>query len=231
MAFDLDSLKDKLDGAMLDKLRAHVDELSTRAETAEDKARKAAKESIDGRKTLKAERDAAFERLGVSTLEELEALPEAKGQAEAAKQLEAKLKKAEKERDEALAASAEATTKFKGLSREQQMRAATDGLDFKNLGDVLVLAERRIVEEGDELLFTTDEGKKVPLKDGFAWFAKTRPDYVKPSGDGDGGSGFKGAKPGGGGKPATKPERKDYPDEPAFYRASAAFAREQAATT
>lgn len=204
MPFDLDSLKDKLDGATLDKLRSHVDELSTRAETAEDKARTAAKESIAGRKTLKAERDAAFEKLGVSTLDELEALPDAKGQADAVKQVETKLKKAERERDEAIQARDQATGTLKGLTREQSIAQALEGLKFKNPADVRVLLQSRVVEEGDELRFRTDDGKLVPLKDGAAWFAKTRPDYVEAQGDGGQGSGFKGTPgAGGGGKEKT----------------------------
>ena len=74
MSFDLDTLKDKLPGETLDKLRAHVDDLSTRAETAEEKSRKAAKEHIDGRKTQKATLDKAMAKLGVETAEELDAL-------------------------------------------------------------------------------------------------------------------------------------------------------------
>lgn len=232
MPFDLDSLKDKLDSATLDKLKSHVEDLSTRAETAEGKARTAAKESIDGRKALKAERDAAFERLGVATLEELEALPDAKGQADALKQVDAKVKKLERENAELKTASDTATGRLKALQRDATLAAAMDGLKFKHPADVRALLAPRLVEEGEDLLFKTDEGKLVPLKDGAAWFAKTRPDYVEASDAGGKGSGFRGTGGAGGGdKPAKKPERKDYPDEPAFYRASAAFASEQAAAT
>lgn len=200
MPFDFDKLKGKtLDDAMLSEIKTAFEAESTRAETAEDKARKAAKESISHRTTLKAERDAAFEKLGVSTMEELEALPEAKGQAEAAKQLESKLKKAERERDDAIKARDQAAGTLKGLTREQSIAQALDGLKFKNPADVRVLLQSRVVEEGDELRFKTDDGKLVPLKEGAAWFAKTRPDYVEPSGDGGGGSGFKGSKGAGGG--------------------------------
>jgi len=200
MPFDLDSLKDKLDGETLTKLRSHVDELSTRAETAEEKARKAAKESIDGRKTLKAERDKAFEKLGITDADELDALTDAKGQGEATKQLEAQVKKLTRERDEAVAARETLGGEIKGMKKNAVLAAAIQEHKFKNPADVQVLLEKRLVEEGEELLFRTDDGKSVPIKDGAAWFAKTRPDYIEAQGDGGQGSGFKGTGGGGGGK-------------------------------
>lgn len=198
MPFDLDTLKDKLDSEMLAKLRAHVEELGTRAETAEDKARTAAKESIEGRKKLKAERDKAFEKLGISEADELDALPEAKGQGEATKQLEAQIKKLTRERDEAVQAREALGGEVKGMKRNAALSEAIQGHKFKNPADVQVLLQSRLVEEGDDVRFKTDDGKLVPLKDGAAWFAKTRPDYVEAAGGDSGGSGFKGSGEGGG---------------------------------
>lgn len=203
MPFDLDTLKDKLDSATLDKLRAHVDELGTRAETAEEKARKAAKESIDGRKTLKAERDKAFEKLGISEADELDSLPDAKGQGEATKQLEAKVKALTRQLDEATQARDQLGGEIKGMKRNAALAEAIQGHKFKNPADVQVLLQSRLVEEGDQTLFKTDDGKLVPVKDGAAWFAKTRPDYIEPAGGSGGGSGFKGAG-GGSGKTVTR---------------------------
>lgn len=205
---DLDKLKGAtLDDKTLDTLKAYVGELSTRAETAEEKARKAAKESIDGRKTLKAERDRAFEKLGIATAEELDTLPDGKGAGEAAKQLEAKLTKLQRERDEMAKAAEELGGQVKGMKRESAIAGALEGLGFKNPADVRVLIERRVVEEGDDFLFKTDDGKLVPLKDGANWFAKSRPDYVRPSDAGGQGSGFKGTEgAGGGAKTRTRAE-------------------------
>lgn len=198
MPFDLQTLKDKLDGETLAKLTAHVDELSTRAESAEEKERAAKRESIEGRKKLKAERDKAFEKLGINDPEELESLPDAKGQGEAARQFEAQIKKLTRERDEALQSRDELGGKVKTMTRSQALAEAMQGLRFKNPADVQVLLERRLVEEGDDVLFKTDEGKLVPIKDGAAWFAKTRPDYVEAQENGGQGSGFKGSGGGGG---------------------------------
>lgn len=198
MPFDLTKLKDKLDSAMLAELTSHVDELISRAETAEDKARKAAKESIEGRKTLKAERDKAFEKLGISEADELETLPDAKGQGEATKQLEAQVKKLTRELGEAVKTRDELGGTVKSMKRETALAAALEGHRFKNPADVRVLLQSRVVEEGDDLLFKTDDGKMVPLKDGAAWFATTRPDYVEAKEGGGQGSGFKGAGQSGG---------------------------------
>ena len=204
MPIDLDKYKGKtLDGETLEKLTAELtaDTEATEAlvTAAEEKARKAAKESIEGRKTLKAERDKAFEKLGIDSPDELDTLPDAKGQGEATKQLETRLKKAERERDEALQARDSVTGEVKAMKREASLSQALEGLKFKNPADVRVLLQSRVVEEGDELRFKTDDGKLVPLKDGAAWFARTRPDYVEAADAGGKGSGFKGGAGGNGG--------------------------------
>lgn len=201
---DLEKLKGAtLDDKTFDALKAHVESLAERAETAEGKARKAAQESIDGRKTLKAERDKAFDKLGISTADELDALPDGKGAGEATKQLETQVKKLTRERDDAIAARDSTTGELKSMKRSNLLAQALQGHRFKNAADVQVLLERRLVEEGDEFLFKTDDGKTVSLKDGAAWFAKTRPDYVEPSDGGGQGSGFKGGS-GGAGKTVTR---------------------------
>lgn len=197
---DLTKFKGRtLDDTAMAEISGAVDELKTRAETAEEKARTAQRESIDGRKKLKAERDRAFELLGVSDPSELDSLPDPKGQADAVKQFEAKLKKAERERDEAVTARDQLQGRMTGMRREAEISAAIEGLGFRNPADVRVLLGTRIEAEGEEFRFRTDDGKLVPLKEGAAWFAKTRPDYVQPADAGGQGSGFKGT--GGGGAP------------------------------
>lgn len=216
---DLDKLKGAtLDDKTFEALKAHVEELSTRAETAEGKARTAAKESIEGRKALKAERDKAFDKLGVSTADELDALPDGKGQGEATKQLEAKLAKALRENADLAKARDELGSQVKTMKRESALASALEGQRFKNPADVRVLLQSRVVEEGDDLLFKTDDGKLVPLKDGAAWFAKTRPDYVAAADGGGQGSGFKGTNQGAGGKKTVT--RKELEATPPHERAA-----------
>jgi len=223
---DLEKLKGKtIDDALLGELKAHVEGLEARAETAEGKATKAQKESIDGRKQLKAERDTAFEKLGVTTMEELEALPDAKGQADAVKQIEAKLKKAEA----ALTEEKTAHETLKGeLATERRSTAIAKAAakhNFIDAEDAATLIGSRVKANDDgELMFTGADGKLVKLDDGVAWLAKSKPHLVKPAG-GNGGSGVKPAGQGSG-APAIKPERKDYPNDIEFTKAETKWFRQ-----
>jgi hypothetical protein len=189
---NLASLKGKtVDDELLAQLTDHVASLTARAETAEGKSRTAQKESIDGRKQLKAERDAAFEKLGVSTLEELDAIPDGKGATDAARQLEAKLKKAEREKAEALAALQDVQGKYAKDRRDLAVEKAIASQPFIDAEDARALLERRIKTEGDDFLFETNDGKLVPLTDGAAFIAKTKTHLVKVPAAGKTGSGFK----------------------------------------
>lgn len=59
--------------------------------------------------------------------------------------------------------------------------------------------------EGDEIFFKSDDGKLIPVKDGVAGIAKTRPELLKPTGTG--GAGVRQANAGGaGGKTMTRAE-------------------------
>lgn len=226
---DLEKLKGKtIDDATLAELKAHVDGLETRAETAEGKAKSAQKESIEGRKQLKAERDAAFDKLGVTTMEEIEALPDAKGQADAVKQIETKLKKTEA----ALAEEKTAHEALKGdLATERRSTAIAKAAakhNFIDAEDAATLIGSRVKANDDgELMFTGADGKLVKLDDGVAWLAKSKPHLVKPAG----GNGSTGARPNGnsgsGGGPEKKPERKDYQSDVDFTKAEARFFRSQ----
>lgn len=188
----LEDLKGKtVDDALLAQLVEHVAALTTRAETAEGKARTAQKESIEGRKQLKAERDAAFEKLGVVTLEELDALPNGQGASDAAKQLEAKLKKMEREKAELKAAFDDVQGKYAQDRRDLAIEKAIASQPFIDAEDARALLERRLKTEGDEFLFETNEGKLVPLNDGAAFIAKTKTHLVKAPAAGKTGSGFK----------------------------------------
>lgn len=199
---DIDSLKGKtLDDATHAALVAHVSAISARAETAEEKARKAASESINGRKTLKAERDAAFAKLGIDSVEELDGLPDSKGQAEASKQFEVQLKKLQREHGEAVKARDELAGKLAGEARKRAIAEAVAKHPFIDAEDAAALIGARVQQEGDELLFLGEGGKLVPVSDGAAWMAKTKPHLVKATG-GSGGSGFNG---GGGGAQAKNP--------------------------
>lgn len=191
---DLEALKGKtLDDDTHGKLVAFVAELAGQRDAAR-------KESIDGRKGKDAklkelgDRLQAFaERLGVEVDADLDKLPDAKGQADAVKQYEAKLARVARERDDAIKARDELGGALKTRNRESAIASSLEGHRFRNPSDVRVLIERHVQEEGDDLLFKTEDGKLVPLKEGVAWFAKTRPDYLLPEDAGGQGSGYRGS--------------------------------------
>lgn len=191
---DLDALKGKtLDDKLHGEIVAHVAELTSQRDAAR-------KESIDGRKgkdqkikDLEARLSAVAEWAGIEVDADLAALPALKGQADEKKQADAKIAKLTRELDEARKAHGDLDGKLRGMRRDAAIAGALEGLRFRNPADVRVLLERHVREEGDELLFEAEGGKLVPLKEGAAWFAKTRPEYVHAADAGGTGSGFKGS--------------------------------------
>jgi len=184
---DLDSLKGKtIDDATLDALKKHVGEFSTRAETAEEKARKAAKESIDGRKGKDAAISRLMEALGIDEIDQLDSLPSPKGQADAIKQFEAKLKRAERDLGEKSAALDELTGKYATERRERALAAelARHPVREDRIDDLKALVSMHLHTEGDDILFRGRDGKTAAFADGVAAFVKARPDYLRPAGDG-----------------------------------------------
>lgn len=208
---DLDALKGKtIDDELLGQLKAHVTSLSE----ARDAARQ---ESIKGRRgkdetiTKLTERvEAMAERLGVDPDADLATLPDAKGQAEAARQFEQKLKRLERERDTAVQKHTELTQRLTTEKRNALLATSAGKHGFIDATVAQTLAGARVVQEGDDFLFRTDDGKLVPVDEGFAWMAKSMPFLVKPAGAGGsgggahGGGGFTGV-PGSGGQPQRNP--------------------------
>ena len=195
---DIDQYKGKtLDDSLIEQLKKHLSEKDSRIEAAEEKARKAVKESIDGRKTLKAERDEAFAKLGVETAEELSALPDAKGQADKVAQLDAVNKRLARERDEALKASNELKGQISAARLEKTVAEAVAKHDFLDHSVVSQLVKSSIKQEGEDFLADAG-GKLMPIGDFVAELAKSKPFLVKPTGSG-GGSGFTGGSGGAGG--------------------------------
>lgn len=191
---DLQALKGKtLDDTLLAQLVEHVDGLTAQRDAAR-------KESIEGRKGKDAkikeqsERISALsERLGIEPDADLESLPDARGQAEAAKQVEAKLKRLERERQEFEQKYGELSSKYAQERQSMAIDKALSTQPFVDLDDARAVFSQRVKTEGDDLLFETPEGKLVPLADGAAWLAKTKTHLVRV--EAAGGSGY---RPGGG---------------------------------
>lgn len=184
---DIEKLKDKLGDETFSELKAYVSDLSGQRDTARN-------ESINGRRKLKEDLAAAqalaqkaLEKLGVESADDLETLPDAKGQADALKQLGTKLTRAERERDEARKAAEEATGKYRSSLTRAAVAEAMGGHEFVARDLVETYVSQRLVWEGDELYFKSDDGKPIPVKDGVAGLAKTRPELLKPAGTGGAG--------------------------------------------
>lgn len=184
---DIEKLKDKLGDETFAELKAYVSDLSGQRDTARN-------ESINGRRKLKEDLAAAqalaqkaLEKLGVESADDLDTLPDAKGQADALKQLGTKLTRAERERDEARKAAEEATGKYRSSLTRAAVAEAMGGHEFVARDLVETYVSQRLVWEGDELYFKSDDGKPIPVKDGVAGLAKTRPELLKPAGTGGAG--------------------------------------------
>jgi hypothetical protein len=201
---DIAKLKDKLGDETFAELQGYVTDLVGQRDAART-------ESIEGRKKLKSERDQAvataakaLEKLGVDSADELDSLPDAKGQAEALKQYESRLKRSNQERDEFKKAFEEEQLSRREDKKQIALATAMQGHEFVAPDVVLAYADRRMVWEGEDWQFKTDDGKLLSPKDGFATIAKSRPELLKAAGTG--GAGVRQANAGSGGKSMTEAE-------------------------
>jgi len=181
---------EELKGVLGDKfepLKSYVDDLIGQRDAARD-------ESINQRKTLKTEvatlkasQAALMERLGVDSLDDLDALPDSKGQAEAVKQFEAKMKRMERDLADKDAALSEVGGRYKASRLDAQLAKSLSAhafIDTDLVGDYL---KARTEWEDDTPMFKTDEGRLIPLSDGAALVAKTKPHLIKAAGAGGSG--------------------------------------------
>lgn len=202
---DLESLKEALGDEKFAALKTYVDDLTGQRDAARQ-------ESITGRRGMKdklakleADQAALMDRLGIDSLEDLDTLPDAKGAAEAAKQYEVKLKRMERQLQDATAQRDEISGKFRGTLQRAAIAEALAGHDFVARDIVETYIGNRLAWEGDDLLFKSDDGRMIPVKDGVAGIAKARPELLKSTGTG--GAGVRASNAGGGGaKTMTRAE-------------------------
>ena len=211
---DISKLKDKLGDETFAELERHIGDLTGQRDTART-------ESINGRKGKDKQIQELTQRLadvaewaGVEPDADLSALPAPKGQAEAASQFEAKLKRAERERDEARQAAETASGKYRGSLQRAAVAEALGGHESVARDAVETYIGQRLVWEGEDLMFKTDAGSLVSVKDGVAGVAKARPELLKPSGTG--GAGVRQPNAGGGGE--RKMTRAEFEAAPAAAR-------------
>lgn len=203
---DIETLKEALGDEKFAALKTYVDDLTGQRDAARN-------ESITGRKGMKeklakleADQAALLEKLGLDSLDDLESLPDAKGMADAAKQYEAKLKRLERENQTLKATAEEVSGKYKTSLQRAAIADALGGHDFIARDIVETFVSNRLTWEGDDLLFKGDDGRLMPIKDGVAGIAKTRPELLKPTGTGGAGVRQSNAGGSGGAKTMTRAE-------------------------
>lgn len=198
---DLSQFQEALGDERFAMLSAYVNDLTGQRDAAR-------RESIDGRKGKDKRIQELTERLqaieewaGIEPDSDLGALPAPKGAVEAAKQYEAKLKRAERERAEAMQARDAAVAANRQSLQRAAVADALSGHDFVARDLVETYVGQRLTWEDDDLMFKTDDGKLVPVKDGVAGLAQTRPELLRPTG-----TGGAGVRQGAAGSGRTMPE-------------------------
>lgn len=194
---NIDELKDTLGEEKFGALKTYVDDLVGQRDAARQ-------ESISGRKGLrekltKLESDQAslMERLGIESLEDLQSLPDAKGAAEAAKQYEVKVKRLERQLQDLSAERDQISGKYRGSLQKAAIAEALAAHEFVARDIVETYVSQRLTWEGDDLLYKSDDGRMIPVKDGVAGIAKSRPELLKAVGTG--GAGVRSSNAGSGG--------------------------------
>lgn len=200
---NLDPLKEKLGDATFADLKKYVDDLQGQRDAARS-------ESIDGRKRLKSDNEALaalrsrlFDKLGIASEDDIDALPDAKGQADAVKQFEAKLKRMETQLTGAFKERDDLGAKLKDSALNVALEKALSGHDWLDRDVASMLARSKATFDGESILYTADDGKTIPLDEGVKLIASAKPHLLKAQGaagsghgtGNSGGSGNQGATP------------------------------------
>jgi len=184
---DIAPLKEALGDETFAELETHINDLTGQRDQARN-------ESIAGRKglkqqvaTLEAAQTSLLERLGVDSVDDIEELPDVAGMAEAGKQYEAKLKRMERQLNEATTAKDAIEGKYKDSRRDSLVNRALSQHDFVAQDMVAGFINSSLTWEGEELLFKAEDGNLVSVTDGVAGIAKSRPELLKPTSAGGAG--------------------------------------------
>lgn len=189
--FDLETLKEKLDGETLAALGNHINDLTGSRDAAK-------RESIEGRKALKEKAESLqsaqnriFEKLGIESLDDLDTLPDpksVKGDADAIKQFEAKLKRFERERDDAVKGRDAMVSQMTQAKKQSAIAQAISAGGFFDTKSARFHLESATEQQDDEFMFKTNDGRLIPLSDGAKLIAAEMPHLVNkiPSGTGSG---------------------------------------------
>lgn len=209
---DLVSLKDKLDEETYVALTQYITDL----EGQRDSARQ---ESIKHRQSLKAKvleleqtnsslqsaQDEMLARLGVDSIDALAQI-DPKGQAEAVKQYEVKLKRLESQLSERQSAYEELNGRYRGTLQSSALRRAMSGHEWIDTDIVESYINSHLVWDENQMLYKSNDGSLLSLEQGLQVLAKERPQLLKTSGAS--GSGFRG-QPASGAPKTPNPWAKD----------------------
>jgi len=202
---DLEALKESLGEETHAAIVQYVSDL----EGQRDAARQ---ESIKHRTSLKAKlseleqanagltqaQSEMLERLGVDSLEALQEL-DPKGQAEAARQFEAKVKRLEKDLADKHGALEQMSAKYRGSLQSAALTKAMSQHDWIDSDLIETFVGARLTWDDDQILYKTDDGAMLSLDDGLQTLVKERPQLLKSAGAG--GSGYRGQPANGKAKP------------------------------
>lgn len=197
---DITKLKGKLEDGTFEELSGFITSLTEQRDAARV-------ESVEKRKGLQKKvedltrkLETAVEKLGLGSADEIDEMPDIKGQAEAAKQFEARVKKLErdletatKERDALFAKNREAT-------KEAILSQALGAHEFVDRDVVASFISARLEWDGDELNYKGEGSKILSVTDGVAELVKAKPNLLKVPGEKganvpNNGTGGPGAKP------------------------------------
>lgn len=177
----LETLKDKL-GDEYAGLESYVNDLIGQRDAAR-------KESQEGRKALKAKVESLealktrlFEKLGLDVEEDIDALPDARGQAEAVKQFETRVKRLETELKTKTETLATLETKHRAARLDAALGQALGGHEFVDREVVEDYLRRRVEWQDDQMSYKTDQGALIPLAEGVTLLAQTKPHLLKTPG-------------------------------------------------
>lgn len=169
-----------------------LEEYVTALVSQRDEARR---ESVDGRKKLKADlealkafREKAYDKLGLESDDDLEALQGKPAAAEMERQYQTKIKRLEadlKDRDTKLA---DTEGRYRKERANAAIVAAIGKHQFIDSDVAKLLIGSRVEFEGDDIFYKTDEGRLIPVEEGAAMVATTKPHLLRAQGAGGSGT-------------------------------------------
>lgn len=187
---DLEKYREAL-GDEFETLQTYVEDLVGQRDSARSESIKHRKGLKEDNAKLSASLARAYEKLGISTEDELDDMPDAKGQADALAQHQAKNSKMARDLEAANSKLESALATVRRLETDAALGKAlnVDGLEWIDR-DVVSSYVKGMVEVDDGELLMRYGGGLIPLADGIKQLAKDKPGLLKSSGAG--GSGFNG---------------------------------------